>query len=65
KIFLHIDSKKYDIVDLGYEHVEMFIPPHSQTSIVMQSTQNIDKKSWINAAILQIKEIHLCKKVIE
>lgn len=65
RIFITIGHEKYDIVDLGYESIEKTIAPHSQLTILVQSTKDIDRHSWIEAAKFQIKEIDLHKKVIE
>ncbi|ENL6208978.1 hypothetical protein AB5O29_001932 [Staphylococcus pseudintermedius] len=65
RIFITIDNMKYDIVDLAYESVEKSIAPGSKMCIAIQSTKDIDKKSWIEAAKFEIKEIYANKKVIE
>lgn len=64
-IFITIDHVKYDIVDLGYESIVKTLPPHSQLSIQLQSTKDIDKSSWVEAAKFQITESNSNKKVIE
>ncbi|PNZ52785.1 hypothetical protein, partial [Staphylococcus intermedius] len=64
-IFMTIDHVKYDIVDLGYESIEKTLSPHSYLSIELQSTKDIEKSSWIEAAKFQITESNSNKKVIE
>ncbi|HEC2158350.1 hypothetical protein B4W72_03570 [Staphylococcus delphini] len=58
RIFITIDDEKYDIVDLGYKGVEKTMAPQSQLSISLQSTKDIDKLSWLEAAKFQVQEIN-------